>query len=169
MAFVIALFAGSHVKEGFDCGEPALNLYLERQSSQDIRRHYATMFVAVQKATKRIIGFYTLSNATVGLMLLPESLQKKLPKYPAIPAIRIGRLAVDKSMQGQGIAGELLADAVIRSLQSVPAWAALVVDAKNEKACAFYSKFGFTALQDDPKHLYSFRQDLEKRFFEAQR
>jgi ribosomal protein S18 acetylase RimI-like enzyme len=169
MAFVIALFADSHVKEGFDCGEPALNLYLERQSGQDMRRHYATMFVAAQEATKRIIGFYTLSSASVGLMLLPDSFRKKLPKYPAIPAIRIGRLAVDKSMQGQGLGGELLADAVIRSLQSVPAWAALVVDAKNEKACAFYSKFGFVALQDDSKHLYSFRQDLEKRFFEARR
>jgi predicted GNAT family N-acyltransferase len=102
------------------------------------------------------------------LALLPDSLQKKLPKYPDIPAVRLGRLAVDKSMQGQGIAGKLLADAVIRSLKSVPAWVALVVDAKDENACAFYSRFGFVALLDDPKHLYSFRQDLEKRFFEAQ-
>jgi len=169
MAFVIVPFAGDrHVREGFDCEVPAFNLYLERQSGQDMRRHYATMFVAVQELTNQIIGFYTLSSASVSLALLPDSLQKKLPKYTDVPAVRLGRLAVDKSAQGRGIGKELLADAVIRSLQSVVAWAALVVDAKDEKACAFYRRFGFVDLLDDPKHLYSFRQDLEKRFFETQ-
>jgi GNAT superfamily N-acetyltransferase len=168
MDFVIVQYNDSHVNENFDCGEPALNLYFERYSGQDIRRHYATMFVAVRESTKQIIGFYTLSSASIKLSLLRSSLQKKLPKYPDIPAIRLGRLAVDKSMQGQGIGGELLADAVIRSLHSVAAWAALVVDAKDERACDFYNKYGFLALPDDPKHLYSFRHDLEKRFFEAQ-
>jgi ribosomal protein S18 acetylase RimI-like enzyme len=167
MAFVIVPFANGHLKENFDCGEAAHNLYLDRQSRQDIRRHYAAMFVAVQKLTNRILGFYTLSSASVKLALLPEPLRKKLPKCPDVPAVRLGRLAVDKSMQKQGIGEGLLADAVIRSLRSVPSWAVLVVDAKDEKASVFYRKFGFMELLDDRKHLYSFRQNLEKRILEA--
>ena len=167
MTFVIVPFADECVKENFACGDHSLNLYLERYAGQDIRRHYATMFVAVEKSTNQLIGFYTLSNASVKLTLSPDSFAKNLPKYPDIPAVRLGRLAVDKSMQGQGIGKELLADAVIRSLRSIPAWAVMIVDAKDEKAYAFYNKYGFEELLDDAKHLYSFRQDLEKRLFEA--
>jgi ribosomal protein S18 acetylase RimI-like enzyme len=141
-----------------------LNQYLFRQAGQDVRKYYAVLFVAVEIATNKIVGYYTLANASINLGDVPTALRKKLPKYAEIPAIRLGRLAVDITAQGQGIGSQLLADASIRGVLNVSAWAFMTVDAKDNMACAFYKNFGFNSLLDDERHLYISRQDLEADF-----
>ena len=169
MNFIIVPYESSHIKDGFDCGIAELNQYLFRQAGQDIRKYYAVLFVAVESAANKIIGYYTLSNASVNLNVVPFALRKKLPKYAEVPAIRLGRLAVDITTQRQGVGAQLLADAAIRSVLNVGAWVIMTVDAKDDKACAFYKKFGFEALLDDERHLYIPRQDLEACFLRSKR
>ena len=164
MKFDIIPFNKSHIKDGFDCGIEELNRYLFRQVGQDVRKNYAALFVAAENATNKVIGYYTLSNASVRLDFIPVALRKKLPKYTETPAIRLGRLAVDRTAQGCGIGAQLLADAAIRSILNVSAWAVMIVDAKDEKACDFYKKYGFEPLLDDERHLYIPRSDLEFDF-----
>jgi ribosomal protein S18 acetylase RimI-like enzyme len=146
---------------GFDCGVPILNKYLKTQASQDIRNYYNIAFVALADSADRIVGFYTLSNAGISLNQIPRDAQKKLPKYTDIPAIRLGRLAVDRSVQGTGVGKALLADAVLQSLKST-AWAVMVVDAKDAQASAFYQKHGFITVDDDELTLILLRTALLK-------
>ena len=162
MEYIIVPLDKSHDRKNFDCGVPVLNVYLQERSGQDIRKYYSTVFVAVEEVTDKVLGYYTLSNASVFLNNIPNSIQKKLPKYPDIPAIRLGRLAIDLSMQGKGLGSELIADAVIRCVSNVSAWSMMIVDAKDDTAIAFYQKFGFEKLLDNDKHLFIMRKELEK-------
>jgi len=167
MNFVIVPYESLHVKEGFDCGVSELNQYLFRQVGQDVRKYYASLFVAVENVTNKVIGYYTLSNTSVDLDAVPLDSRRKLPRYTEIPAIRLGRLAVDVTAQGQGIGVQLLADAAIRSVLNVSAWVFMTVDAKDNKARVFYMKLGFKSLLDDELHLYITRQFLEANFIRA--
>ncbi|TWT86719.1 Acetyltransferase (GNAT) family protein [Pseudobythopirellula maris] len=143
-----------HDRTAFDCGVPELNAYFHTRVGQDVKRHYATCFVAVDKQDERVAGYYTLSMGSVGLGDLPESLVKKLPRYPQAPVARLGRLAVDLNFQGQKLGGVLLADAVCRVAQSEVAAYAVVVDAKDISATRFYEHFGFLKLGRDPRTLF---------------
>jgi ribosomal protein S18 acetylase RimI-like enzyme len=125
-----------------------------------MRRHYASVFVSVEKRTERVSGYYTLSNASISLNVLEDSIARRLPRYPDVPAIRLGRLAVDRAWQGKGLATALLADAVVRCVSNISAWAVLVVDAKDENAATFYRRFGFASLTDDNRHLFIMRGPL---------
>ncbi|MDL2298985.1 GNAT family N-acetyltransferase [Synergistaceae bacterium OttesenSCG-928-D05] len=160
MGYSILPYDKKYDKSTFSCGVPPLDDYLQKQAGQDMRKHYAALFVAVDEEA-RIVGYYTLSNASIPLLDIPENMKKKLPKYADVPAIRLGRLAVDKRAQGQGLGADLLADAVFRAVSNVSAWTVLVVDAKDETAVAFYQKFGFAKLLDDDRHLYIMRQSIE--------
>jgi ribosomal protein S18 acetylase RimI-like enzyme len=166
MPFKIEPFAPIYTREGFNCGTPELDRYLKQYAGQDVRRNLAALFVAVKNDTNLIIGYYTLSNASIDTRIIPEQLRKKLSTYDDVPAIRIGRLAVDLSVQGQGLGTMLLANAVIRSTSNISAWAFMVVDAKDDAACAFYRKFGFESLNNDVRHLFAHRKKLEPLFSE---
>ena len=164
MAFKIVPLAPDHMREDFNSGTPELDRYLKQYASQDVRRNLAALFVAVKDDTAKVLGYYTLSSASVNMLIVPEPSQKKLSKYREVPAIRLGRLAVDRNVQGQGLGARLLANAVIRSTSNVSAWALMVVDAKDGTACSFYRRFGFESLKDNAKHLYAPRKDLELLF-----
>jgi len=101
-----------------------------------------------------IAGYYTLASTGLLLSDLPSSTGKKLPRYPTVPAVRMGRLAVDQAFQGQGLGGALLADALARAARSEIAAFALVVDAKNEAATAFYRHHGFISLPNSAQTLF---------------
>lgn len=142
-AFRLELLAASHARSGFSCGVEALDSYFARQASQDVRRRASTCFVAVEASSGKVAGYYTLAAAGVPLVDLPEALRKRLPRYPSVPVARLGRLAVDRAFHGQQLGGALLADAAMRALRSEVAVWALVVDAKDEAAAAFYRHHGF--------------------------
>ena len=144
-----------HDRAAFSCGEPALDAYLQRQASQDIRRRVAQLFVAVGDAPERIAGYYSLSAASFQKAELPPALAKKLPHYP-VPAAMLGRLAVDRAQQGRGLGEVLLLDAIRRVLRASATIAvyALIVDAKNEGAQSFYERYGFLAFAGEPRRLF---------------
>jgi GNAT superfamily N-acetyltransferase len=101
-----------------------------------------------------IAGYYTLASASVFLGDLPAKLIKKLPRYPSVPAVRMGRLAVDQVFKGQGLGGVLLADALTRVVRSEIAAYALVVDAKDDQAAGFYRHHGFLEITGKPLTLF---------------
>ena len=151
--FRVAPLNAAHDRTAFNCGSEPLDRYLRQQVSQDVRRRVAACFVALADG-ERIAGYYTLASASVLLADLPVNTGKKLPRYPTVPAIRMGRLAVDQAFKGQGLGGALLADALDRAARSEIAAHALMVDAKDEEAAAFYRHHGFIALPDSPLTLF---------------
>ena len=145
--FLLVPLDAAHDRTGFNSDSEPLNRYLREQVTQDIRRRVAACFVALRDG-QRIAGYYTLASASLLLVDLPARTGKKLPRYPTVPAIRMGRLAVDQEFKGQGLGGALLADAFYRAVRSEIAAFALIVDAKDEAATAFYRHHGFIALPD---------------------
>jgi ribosomal protein S18 acetylase RimI-like enzyme len=144
----------THNRIAFRCGEPVLDRYLQTQATQDIRRRIANCFVAQEQATGIIAAFYTLSAASIPIVDLPSEETKRLPRYPSLPAVRIGRLAVDERFQGRGLGSALLIDAVARTLRADPAVFTLLVEAKNDQAVEFYGRFGFRTLASQPRTLF---------------
>ncbi len=126
---------------------------MREQAVQDARRRVAACFVALDD-TRRIVGYYTLASAGVPLTALPPENRKKLPRYPAVPAVRMGRFAVDQACQGRGLGAALLADAIARTMRAEIASYAMIVDTKDEKAAAFYRHHGFISLPDTPLMLF---------------
>lgn len=148
--------AAAHDRSRFNCGVEFLDRYLQKQAGQDMKRRIARIFVASPPdKPKQVLGYYSLSSLSIELRHLPETLVRKLPKHP-IPAALIGRLAVAKTAQGQGIGGILLADAIKRTLAVSEQIAiyAMVVDALNDKARKFYEQFGFIRFGDDSRRLF---------------
>lgn len=92
-------------------------------------------------------GYYTLSAYSVRLPELPQAVTKKLPRYPDVPAALLGRLAVDRRCQHQGLGEHLMLDAMSKVLEHSKAMGTvmLVVDAKTERSAAYYQTHGFTA------------------------
>lgn len=152
---VVEPLARNHEREAFDCGIPTLNDYLHRQATQDVRRGVSRVYVARNRNLSRVLGYYTLSATSFGKKNLPEAEARRLPHYP-IPAALLGRLAVDRSCQGQGLGKYLLFDAFHRMLQAAEMLAvyALVVDAKDDKARAFYEHYGFLRFPNTLSRLF---------------
>lgn len=151
--FLLTPHNAAHDRAAFNCGSEPLERYLREQVTQDVRRRVAACFVALAEGG-RIAGYYTLASASLLLADLPVGIGKKLPRYPTVPAVRMGRLAVDQAFKGQGLGGALLADALDRAVSSEIAAYALMVDAKDEAAAAFYRHHGFIALPDSPFTLF---------------
>lgn len=149
-------------KTAFACGEPALDAYLHRQARQDMERGFCTVIVAADAATPEgIVGFYTLSATSIPFSAMPEDLRKKMPRYPAVPAILLGRLAVSGTHQGRHIGTLLLVDALVRACRNELAWAVFCVEAKNTRAAAFYEKMMFQPFQDRAGTLWMSRKQAE--------
>lgn len=145
---IVPLDKAVHNREGFSCGVPSLDDYLKRQAAQDQKRDVARPFVLLGESEKQILGYYTLSSSGVDLSDLPEAQRKKLPAYPVVPVILLGRLAVDQSQKGKGLGAHLLMHALERCalLSREVAVYAVVVDALDDGAARFYEKYGFFGL-----------------------
>ena len=155
MAFTLEPLGKSHDRKAFACGQAELDDWFKRRASQDERRNLARVFVAVDAALG-VVGFYSLGAFTLALEDLPADLAGKLPRYDAIPAALFGRLARDLRVRGQGVGELLLADAVHRILgvgENLAVFA-ILVDAKDEAARAFYASFGFKAFPSRPNRLF---------------
>jgi ribosomal protein S18 acetylase RimI-like enzyme len=143
-----------HDRTSFGCGEEALDRYLKTQVTQDVRRHITSCFVAVEATTGVVAGFYTIAATSIATPDLPAEVTKRLPRYPTLPGVRVGRLAVDRRFRGRGLGGALLMDAATRALRSEVAAYAMVVDAKNEPAVMFYEHHGFQRFESQPGTLF---------------
>jgi GNAT superfamily N-acetyltransferase len=144
-----------HDRATFSSGQPDIDDWFRRRASQDERRNVARVFVAVDDELG-VVGFYGLSSYTLALDDLPADLARRFPRYDAIPAARIGRLARDKRVRGQGVGELLLADAVRRILGAgrTVAVFAIVVDAKDNRVIDFYRRFGFQPFPSRPNRLF---------------
>lgn len=139
----------------FHCGQTALDDYVRRFASQDVRRGVARVFIATpEDDPRRLAGFFALSAGSVNCADLPADLARRLPRYP-VPVALLGRLAIDTAFQGRGLGSILLADACrkVASASSVLAVVGIIVDAKDESAAAFYRHFGFMPLPGLPERL----------------
>ena len=151
--FKVEVLRADHPRNEFDCGDVDLDRYFKTQVTQDIRRHVAHCFVAVN-SLGHVAGYYTLAASSVLLADLPQVLAKKLPRYPTVPVARMGRLAVTQSAQQIGLGSALLADALTRVFQADVAAYAMVVDAKHQEAAQFYEKHGFKQFSSHPLSLW---------------
>ncbi len=151
--FRIELLSGEHDRSKFVSGSEALDRYFREQASQDTKRRVTTCFVAVACESDEVAGYYTLTATGITLTALPPEMIKKLPRYPVVPAVLLGRLALTRHYQGQGLGGVLLADALKRTLRAEFGVFAMVVDAKNEAAQRFYEHHGFTLLPGEQRRL----------------
>jgi GNAT superfamily N-acetyltransferase len=142
-------------RDGFDCGEETLNEFLRRQARQSHERGGSKTFLAVKEADgKAILGYYTLSPASLTYERTPEAIRRGLARYE-VPVFRLCRLAVARHAQGQGLGGQLLLAAGRRCLlvAAEVGGVALLIDAKNERAAKWYASYGAVPLQDAPLSL----------------
>jgi len=140
-------------RSAFSCGEPELDQYFRRYIGQDVRRDIARAFVALTSPGE-IAGFYTLSASSVRHEDLPPGSTRKLPRYPVLPAVLIGRLAVALDHQAVGLGFALLADAVTRVSDAEIGACLVLVDAKTEAAMRFYQRHGFAPLDAGHRRLF---------------
>ena len=144
----------SRDRADFSCGVPALDRYLREQASQDTKRLMASCFLILEKDTAKIAGYYTLAATSVPAGELPAEILRRLPRYPTLPAALVGRLAIDHRFHGKGLGSALVADAALRVLRGDTKAFALIVDAKDDGALAFYRHLGFMPLASRPMSLF---------------
>jgi GNAT superfamily N-acetyltransferase len=161
--FTVEALASHHDRASFTCGVEALDRYLAAQAMQDQRRRIAGCYVALDTATGQIAGFYTIAAASMPLDEVSPKLAKKLPRYPVVPCVRLGRLAIATAHQRKGLGAALLIDAIERSLRSEIVAFAVIVDAKDESAVRFYRHHGFEAFLSATMTLYLPLAEVAKR------
>jgi GNAT superfamily N-acetyltransferase len=146
---------GKYDRRGFSCGVAALDDWFHLRAGQDEKRNVARVFAAIDDRLG-VVGFYSLSTFTLTIVDLPAEHAKRLPRYDLIPAALIGRLARDQRVRGEGVGDLLLADAISRILSVAITLAvfAIVVEAKDERAAAFYAGFGFVPFPNRPFRLF---------------
>ncbi len=153
----LELLDGTHDRASFDCGSVPLNEFIARIANQHLKRGISRTFVLVKseaEVPKPILGYFSLCVCEGDSSHLPSSVGKKFPRK--LPAVRLGRLAVAKSEQGKGLGSQLLALAMKQTAHSADfiGISGMFVDAKDEAAARFYSRFGFVALQSLPLTLF---------------
>ena len=145
-----------HDRSGFCCGQESLDTYIRKQASQDLKKRVSTVFVLIDYPETSVLAYYTLSAYTVNIAALDETFAKRLPRYPALPATLLGRLAVDNSQKGKRFGELLLIDSLKKFLNASiqVASLAIIAEALDESALSFYLKYGFQPFQQEPMKLY---------------
>ena len=153
MTWRIEPLSQSHSRSHFDCGDESLNRFIRQYARQQQTRGLNRSYVALPEAGETVVGFYSLSAGSVAFSELDAAL--KLPRYP-IPVARLGRLAVDRAWQQQGVGQALLAHAfkLIITLSEQIGLYAVLVDAKHEQAKVWYQRLGFAPCQEQTLTLY---------------
>lgn len=143
-----------HDREAFDCGDEALNEFLRRYARKSHELGGAKTFLAVDDRDKTILGFYSLSPASVEYARTPDIVRRGLARHD-VPGFRLARLAVDRRVQGRGLGGQLLLAAGRRCLLAAAevGGVVMVIDAKNERVAGWYANYGAVPLLDSPLSL----------------
>ncbi|MGX2975510.1 GNAT family N-acetyltransferase [Ursidibacter arcticus] len=135
-------------RNSFSCTVKELEDYFHKYASQDVKKKLTKCFVLVENKQSKIIGYYTLSALSVPISDIPQEKRNKNIPYPNIPAVLIGRLAVDTNFQHQGYGKFLIADAIHKIKNTAIGAAILVVEAKNDNAVSFYQRLGFVEFKE---------------------
>lgn len=153
--WTIEPFAKGHDRTGFSCGKPDLDRFLLQQASQFARKDYGLTFVATRPGDPRVLGYYTFTASSLLAADLPPESARKLPTFP-LGTMLLGRLAVDRSVRGQRLGETLLIHSLRHAAQMSKQIAlyAVLVHALDDEAAAFYRRYHFTPLADEPRHLF---------------
>ncbi len=164
----IELLSKTHDRKGFDCGETALNQFLQRTARQHIQKGLSRTFVLVDDEQPSVImGFFTLSLCEVRVECLPPRWAKKYPSI--VPGVKLARLAVSLDCQRQGIGGILLVEAMKRALVIAEnaGVIGLFVDAKDISAKDYYQRYGFEGTKERPLLLFLPLSSLSNAYLTA--
>lgn len=155
-AYEISKLNAAHNKKNFSSGSLPLDNYLKNQASQDIKKNVSVTYALNSVNSTEVIGYYTVSSISIDASELSDEYMRKLPKYPMLPAILIGRLAVDLNYKGKKIGAHLLIDSIKRSLliSDQVGINAVIVDAKDDNAANFYRHFGFIEFPSNKLKLF---------------
>jgi GNAT superfamily N-acetyltransferase len=148
---VEVLDSSRHDRTSFACGVPSLDSYFRNQAAQDVRRKANAVFVLVEPTSPRaVLGYFTLCATSLTPGSIPDEARKHLPRYPLVSCTLLGRLAVAKSHQGQGLGGALLVRALRKAYENTAVVGAcmVIVDAIDEQAVGFYAAHGFMRLPE---------------------
>jgi len=147
----------------FDCGQPALNQFLQRFALMNQKAHSAQTYICCEQDTGKVAGFYSLAVGSVEPSRTTGRVQKGLARHP-VPVMILARLAIDKKHQGAGLGRALLKDALLRTVQAadIAGIRALLVHAKDDAARTWYLHWGFEPSPTDPYHLFLLIKDLRK-------
>ncbi len=153
--WILEKLGSGHDRTAFDCGQVVLDDWLKLRAGQYEKKDLARTYVAVRAGQSAVLGYYAIATHRVSYEALPPDQAKGLPKID-VPVVLLGRLAVDRTVQGQGLGPLLLIDALRRAqhLSEEVGIRAVEVDALDAAARRFYLKFGFVSLVDDPNHLF---------------
>jgi GNAT superfamily N-acetyltransferase len=143
-----------HERADFSCGHAVLDDFLKRFAGQYWRRKLGTTYVAIAGGQRCVLGYYTLAPSHFEFVHAPAELVIGLPKHP-VPSLLLARLAVAESLHGRGLGRFLLFDAFERCLRVAReiAFRAIEVEAIDDRAADFYTKYGFLSFPLDPRHL----------------
>ncbi|MBD2796496.1 GNAT family N-acetyltransferase [Xenorhabdus sp. 18] len=149
MSMIIEEITQQHNRKAFDCGIHELNQFLQQQARQKTIKHIAKSYVACRASEPTtILGYYTLT----GYSVITPPAHRDYKKYPhPLNAVKLARLAVDRSYQGQRIGEKLLVDAIYRTVlvsQQISA-IGLFVDPMNSKVIPFYQQYGFLSVEPE--------------------
>lgn len=158
---VIEKLQRTHDVDAFDCGQEALNRYLQNYALISQRANAAQTYIGI--SDQHIMGYYTLAVGHVTYEDAPERLTKGLSRNP-VPVMLLARLAVDTNWQGEGVGAGLLRNAMQRTIQAaeIAGIRAFIVHAKDATAKMFYEHFDFMPSPTDPYHLYLLTKDIRK-------
>lgn len=156
------LINSKHQKSKFDCGNAALNIFLQKYALQNSKNYSSRTYVSVCTNNDRVAGYYSLAYGAISHAEATEKVKKKMPQYP-IPVIILARLAVDIDYKNMGLGAALLKDAILRTIEAskIAGLRALIVHAKDFEAKNFYLKYGFEESGCDKYHLMLSVQDIE--------
>ena len=153
-------------RDQFDCGKEPLNNYILRNATKDVKAGACTCFI-IKNDDEEVIGYYTLATESIPIEDAPHEFQKRI-KYPYVPVILLGRLAIDKRHFGKGFGKLLLVNSLKRSLEVAKnhvGAVAVIVDPIDEDARRYYAKYGFNLLQDSGRMFMSMKT-IENAFKE---
>jgi GNAT superfamily N-acetyltransferase len=154
-AWCIEPIAAHHQRDGFACGEAALDAFLKTRARKHREQNISSTFVAVPQGSSVVAGYYTLAERMIHFEGMPAALVKRLPRHP-IPSVLIGRLAVDMAHQGNGLGKILLVDALRTCVAAADLLGifAVIVDAKDDRVKSWYQRHGFSSFPSKPMQLF---------------
>jgi ribosomal protein S18 acetylase RimI-like enzyme len=167
MTRIITSLERKHDRADFDCGETALNTFLQRFARQQSDKDFSRTYVATTAGSNKIKGYYAISSASVDFKNWPVGL--RLPRYP-VPVVLLARLAVDIRAQGQGVGQALLQHAMQLALATAGQIGvySMAVDAKNEAAAGFYASYGFQRFETQASRLFLTTEIIRRAALAAQ-
>lgn len=158
---VVGKLSAADVIDTFDCGNQALNQFLQRYALVNQKANSAQTYVCCAEGV--VVGFYSLVVGSVDPETAPSRVSKGLARHPA-PVMILARLAVDQAHQRKGLGQALLKDALLRTAQAanIAGIRALLVHAKDEDARQWYASWEFEPSSTDALHMFLMLKDLKK-------